>query len=257
MTSNFTKMLALLLFSTSVTQVHSLTENAATGYSVGGGVIAGAVAGAITYDLIQQPFHQNGAQEALISLGVGAVVGGVSGLLMYWGLYQYTPKARIYAASRIISNVSKNRLASPNAFETDEELFSDATARFHVRWPIAQAHELTIALFDDLSNAAALLDLAATDTQNQLEISEIEKLSGKIEPLAIKLQKHATAFQEHPRYEIQATLLEGHRRELRIEEKAAQRHREAMAQQASLHTAAMAQQQALHRPAPAAPLHRR
>lgn len=255
MTSNFTKILALLLFSTSVTQVHSLTENEAMGFSATGGVIAGAVAGAMTYGAICHPRY--GTQEAAISLGVGAAVGGVSGLLMYWGLYQYTPKARIYAASLIISNVTKNRLASPNAFTTNEELFSDATARFHVRWPIAQAHELTIALFDDLSNAAALLDLAATDTQNQLEISEIEKLSGKIEPLAIKLQKHATAFQEHPRYEIQATLLEGHRRELRIEEKAAQRHREAMAQQASLHTAAMAQQQALHRPAPAAPLHRR
>jgi hypothetical protein len=255
MKSNFTRALTLLLLSASITQIHSLTEETAMIFSATNGaigVIGGALAGAMTY---ADPRY--GAQEALICLGVGAAFGGFSGLLMYLGLYQYTPKGRIYAASSIISYVSKNKLASPNSFATNEELFLDTTARFHVRWPIAQAHELAIELFDNLSSAAVLLELAARDTQNHLEINEIEKLNSKIEPLAKTLQKHATALQEHPRYEIQATLLEGHRRELRIEEKAEQRHREAMAQQAALHTAAMAQQQALHRPAGAAPLRRR
>lgn len=91
---NSLKILALLVTSTLVThQVQSLTENAATGYSIAGGLLAGTVAGGITYlSLKDSNLLESKEKNIFASIAVGAGVGGTSGLLLYYNwLAKLTP----------------------------------------------------------------------------------------------------------------------------------------------------------------------
>ena len=241
--NKFTKTLALILLGTSVTHVHSLTENTRTGISIGGGAVAGVITSAMVYTAMDR----NQDYRTLATIGAGLGVAGVTGLVLYYALGQFTPTARVAQALRIINAIEQHQLG--NEFDAKEELFSYATGRYHVRWPIAEGHEHCIALLGNLNAGLVLLNLAAADAPDAILMNEIERLSRKISPLSKILQKNANLFQSHDRYEIQATLLEGHRREQRMEAKAEERHQQAMAQQQAIHMQAMAQQAAIHRPA--------
>ena len=238
MKSNFTKILALLLFSASVTQVHPLTENAATGYSIAGSVAVGIIAGGITYmSLKDSKLLDSDIEKILASIAVGAGVGGTAGLLIYYcWLAKLTPTGRLAIANHLINQINRDGLIA--AGEDADAIFAYAANRYHVRWPLALAHEDYVEMLNQLSDAELLLRLAAPDTNDERVLAEINRVAPRVAPLVDTIQRQVRALQDHRHYAIQANLLEGHRREERIEEQAERRHREAILLQQQLLTEA-------------------
>lgn len=242
----FTKAAAFILFGALSNHIYALTDKEVIGYSVASGVVVGSVAGLA---LASSPHNSNKIAKSLVA---ACLAGGVSGFIAYWILSQYTPQARLKAAQGIVRNISRAKLAQ-GLFITEDELFDFAEKLFNIRWPIALAHEDCITMLDRLEGADLLLHLAAKDTVERGLLSEIANLAAEIEPLSKILKKHARILQTHTQYDIQVILLEGFRREQRMEEEAKQRHREAMQkqddlmrQQRMLHEEAMRQQRMLN-----------
>jgi hypothetical protein len=243
---NCTRALVLTLLCASVShEAKPLTETAATGYSIAGGVAIAALVGGIIYYNTDDDLGTEAAKlkKFLIAAAVGAGVGGLTGLTLYYcWLSNLTPSGRLAAAQLLINEVNRNGIVNA------DDLFAYVAGRYNIRWPLALAHEDCIRLLNKLDRARLKLNLAMPDVQDDQVRDEIQRLLPTVAPLINNVQRQARALQRHRQYEVQAVLLEGNRREQRMEQEAAQRHREAMAAQERRHQEAMRQQERLLRP---------
>lgn len=222
--------LAAAFFSFSLSSLQPLSENGA----IIGGVATGAGAAALTY-FFSTAARQRGSGY-VVPLAVGSIVGGLAGLGMYSFLHTLTPEGRYAFAYRLVAIVSKSKLATVT-FTTPHELCGSAGRSFNKRWPVAEGYEACELYLTNLHSAAQALELATQEAVSSKLLSEIDKLSKKLEALSIVLEQNSALLQTHPKFELQQLALEGYRREQAAEE----RHKELQRQLTTLQA-----QQALH-----------
>lgn len=184
-----------------------LSETAAMGWSVAGGVVVGGLAAGGTY-VITDGMFQSDFMRYLVTGVVGAGAGALTWKMIYGWLYAKTPTAKVAAASILINTAAMNMTAAENQlmklmqdkvvtkkFATDADFIANVNARFGTSWPLVLARDyltgLPNALRSLMSDIKSLVGRAQGPLQDALAEMRSSGGYGTILVEAERLEKSA------------------------------------------------------------------
>lgn len=187
-------------------QVSPLSETAAQGWSVAGGLIIGVASGVGVYYLMKKNSEKDNEKNSIVvPVLVGLAAGGLSWYVLNWWLSSMTPQGRIAAADALIASVEgESLLATSNA----DELIIDATTRFASDWELISARDILRLYNNNLDNARQKLNDARTEDSNVA--NQCEELSKRIQGLVPSIKNHLEWILSHPHYAQQLVLFRSH-----------------------------------------------
>jgi len=201
-------LLGLIFTAGSNSTVSSISETAAYGFAALGGVVAGGATGAII------AANQTEYSLTPIILG-GAVVGAVTGGLLYLILESYTPNGHFRYASRIINQLSIDGLININIADADRAT-AGINAYFGTSWPLILAREKLMRDAQSLQSALHSLEEARSGAQaDPMKYALITQGCGGLYYSAAIINEKIEAVLQfvstHQKYDLQVQLYEHHK----------------------------------------------
>jgi len=178
----------IMLFYTTPTTTYAVSEKMSTYSQIGGGLVAGAVAGLASHITMKKP---------LITTLIGLGVGGLSWLILHHYLSQLTPTGRMNAATKVMKWVESDSFLSQN-FATMEEFITYINTHFGSNHSLTAARKQLEKLHDGCQEALSLANQALQDTNEKDAKTTCENFIGKTSDLvqALKIKSSWATVRE-------------------------------------------------------------